>query len=155
MATHDDNMRTPIEKAIEARQYLAEHSDEIEAATVLEDVEDYVAETDPAGLPAAASALSGWSVPAEPPVPADAGDFVVARTVASEWEGAIFEGILEDAGIPARVAGRRNDPQASFLSVGDGAWGVVLTPASMVDKANAALDAAQIDASGADADHNE
>jgi hypothetical protein len=150
--TTPDNQEpmTPLERASWAEQ----HKDELDAARsqaeteqLLDDIEDYVAETDPADLPEADAQLSQWSAPnaaAAPYAWPGDGELVPVRSVGTEAEGIVIKGVLDDAGIPAVLAGTPT-PYLGAIVVGQGHWGAVLVPSNQVEAATAAIEAAEID----------
>ncbi|BDI34358.1 hypothetical protein CCAX7_64090 [Capsulimonas corticalis] len=143
---------TPLERqlppdtdldAVETRR------EEREADAVLEDVDRYVAQTDPASLASAEAELNAWEIPVDPLDLAD-GELssgsdapVAVFSATSEAEAHIIQGVLEAAGIPARLHDVAMRAMGNIFSAGEEGWGQVLVPANLAEQARQVIEEAR------------
>ena len=161
-------METPLEAAArtEAQENQAgaqTRRDEQEADRLVADIDDYVAQTDPASLPEAETALNAWQVPTSPldGVPDNVvfepnveGEPLVAIFAAqTESEANIVRGLLEASGIPAALDSRSGPALGGIFQPDETRWGDLLVPASLAEAAQAAIaDATQSAAQAANSE---
>ena len=145
---------TPLERAVRIEAAAGTHEaqdrrDELEADTVVGDIDAYVAHTDPASLPEAEQALNAWEIPSNPldGVPDDVainpgveGEPLVSIFAAqSESEANIVRGLLESYGIPVVFDGLPAPIMGSVFQAGETRWGDLLVPAGLADQARAVI----------------
>lgn len=138
---------TPIEKAVRERAaWTPDAQAEREADVVISDIDAYVAETDPASLPAAEAALESWQIPTDPLETGDAepddSPLEVVFSAGSESEASIVHGLLESAGIPTIMNVVSMPSYGGVFATGEARWGDLLVPARRVVQARAILTAA-------------
>lgn len=160
-AYEEEAIETPLERAARAEQQREEAQsesddarEEREADVVIGDVGDYIARTDPAGLPAAEAQLNAWEIPTDPLDgvpddvvlrPGEAGESLVSVfSAGTESEVNIVRGLLASEGIPVMVR-NASSPAAygSVFSIGESRWGDLLVGASQADLARQIIAAAQ------------
>jgi len=114
-----------------------------EAGMLVEDIDSYVAQTDPQHLAEAETELADWAVPNDPSaLPIDAGDGTVVVGVFSaysEIEASIVKGVLDAAGIPAAFDNHGGSVMGGIFAAGDQVWADVVVPESYADAARAAI----------------
>ena len=158
-AYEEEAIETPLERAARADAEAqtdagADARDEREADTVIGDVGDYVARTDPAALPDAQAQLNAWEIPTDPleGIPGDVAlhpgeegePFVSVFSAGTESEANIVRGLLESEGIP--VVFRDSSapgPYGSVFGVAESRWGDLLVGAGQADLARQIIAAAQ------------
>lgn len=157
--TSENSLETPLERAARTEAEAQSEAgvaarDEREADTVIGDVGDYVARTDPAALPAAEAQLNAWDIPTDPldGVPGDValhpgeeGEPLVAIfSAGTESEANIVRGLLESEGIPTMFRDS-SSPAAygSVFGVAESRWGDLLVGAAQADLARQIIAAAQ------------
>lgn len=161
---NEDLGETPLERAARAEADAqtgegADARDEREADAVIGDVGDYVARTDPAGLPGAQAQLDAWQIPTDPleGVPGDVAlrpgeegePLVSVFSAGTESEANIVRGLLESEGVPA-IFRDASAPGAygSVFGVAEARWGDLLVGAAQADLARQIIAAAQEPAPG-------
>jgi len=116
---------------------------ESEAGMLVEDIDSYVAETDPQHLAEAEAELADWAVPGDPSAqPIDAGDataIVGVFSAYSEIEANIVKGVLDAAGIPAAFDNHGGSVMGGIFSAGEQVWADVVVPESYADAARTAI----------------
>ena len=149
-----DEAETPLEAAAraEAQRNLGAaqvQAEEQEADTLMADIDEYVAQTDPASLPEAERALNAWQIPTDPleGVPSDAalepgadsGLPVAVFAAQSESEANIVRGLLEASGIPALVNPLSGPALGGIFQPDETRWGDILVSPSDAEAALAAI----------------
>ena len=152
---------TPLETAarLEAQQDSGAaqvRQEEQEADTLVADIDQYVARTDPASLPEAEQQLNDWQIPNDPleGVPGNVallpnveGDLLVSVFSAhSEAEANIVRGLLEASGIPAVINTLSSPALGGVFQPDETRWGDLRVPASLAAAAQAVI--AEATASG-------
>ncbi len=154
--TPTDAAETPLERAVrletERAPVTVDAEAEREADVVVGDVDEYVAETDPAGLPAAQQALDAWEIPTSPfeGVPDDVAlnpgvegePLVSVFSARSESEANIVRGVIESEGIAAIFREVATPAYGSIFSVSEARWADILVAASQAQAARDAIQAA-------------
>lgn len=138
-------LETPMEKAVRERaEWTPDAQAEREADIVISDIDAYVAETDPAALPAAEAALESWQMPTDPleTGAAEPGPLEVVFSAGSESEANIVQGLLEAAGIPTIINVVSMPSYGGVFATGEARWGDLLVPASLAAQSRAILTAA-------------
>jgi hypothetical protein len=145
---------TPLEASMrevspKEREAAQTRREELEADRLVGDIDTYVAETDPASLPAAEKALNDWDIPTDPlegvpdtfaVAPGVEGRPLVSVFAArNEAEANIVRGVLEASGIPVVFDGLPSPIMGSVFQAGETRWGDLLVPAGQVDEALAAI----------------
>jgi hypothetical protein len=140
-----DVIETPLMQAV--REEVLESTPESrrrraddEADRLVDDIDDFVAETDPASLPAAEAEIDAWHPPSGPREPTDEpGDantpLVSVFVAGTEVEANIVRGLLEAEGIPTTVSVAGAKAFGALLSVGAGQWGDVFVAPDDAEKA--------------------
>lgn len=148
----DAALETPLERAAryealdpqERRAILQQQ----EAAAVLGDVGDYVARTNPAGVPEADAQLSAWKIPEDEDTTVSPGESLVSGSVVSvfsagsESEANIVRGVLQAAGIPVSFDSLPAPTMGNVFSVSEPAWGDVVVPVEYAEAARSAIEEA-------------
>jgi hypothetical protein len=127
-----------------------------EAGVLVDDIDSYVAKTDPQHLAEAEAELADWSAPDDPSGhPIDAGDasnVVGVFSAYSEIEASIVKGVLDAAGIPAAFDNHGGSVMGGIFAAGDQVWADVVVPESYGDAAKAAIaEAVELTASSTEA----
>ena len=145
---------TPLEIAaraevLESRSGAQSRRDELEADRVVADIDTYVAQTDPASLPEAETALNAWEIPVSPldGVPEDTvfrpnveGEpLVPVFSAQTKSEANIVHGLLEASGIPAMMNRLSSPALGGIFQPDETRWGDILVSASHVEEAKAAI----------------
>ena len=159
---------TPLETAarLEAQQDRGggqTRQEEHEADVLVADIDQYVAQTDPASLPEAERELDAWQIPTDPleGVPGNVvfqpnveGEPLVAIFAAqSESEANIVRGLLEASGIPATINTLSSPVLGGVFQPDETRWGDVLVSAPEAEAAQAAI--AEATASGSEMQRSE
>ncbi|MCW3059669.1 MAG: putative prokaryotic signal transducing protein [Capsulimonas sp.] len=150
--TSNPMSETPLERLTPPDadvEIIETQREEREADSILEDVDRYVAQTDPASLAVAEEELNAWEIPVDPldlpegsvTFAGDAPASVFSAT--SEAEAHIIQGVLEAAGIPARLHDVAMPAMGNIFSAGEEGWGQVLVPASLAEKARQVIEEAR------------
>ena len=154
---------TPLEtaarlEALQSRSGGQARQEEHEADRLVADIDQYVAQTDPASLPEAERELEAWQIPTDPleGVPSNVvfqpnveGEPLVAIFSAqSEAEAGIVRGLLEASGIPATINTLSSPALGGVFQSDETRWGDILVSASEAEAAQAAI--AEATASGSD-----
>ena len=154
---------TPLETAarLEAqgsRSSTQAQQEEHEADVLVADIDQYVAQTDPASLPEAERELEAWQIPTDPlqGVPSNVvfqpnveGEPLVAIFSAqSEAEASIVRGLLEASGIPATINTLSSPALGGVFQPDETRWGDILVSAPEAEAARAAI--AEATASGSE-----
>lgn len=123
--------------------------DEHEADVLVADIDDYVAQTDPASLPEAERELEAWQIPTDPleGVPGNMalepnveGEPLVAIFAAqNESEANIVRGLLEASGIPALISSLSGPALGGIFQPDETRWGDILVAPSDAEAAQAAI----------------
>jgi hypothetical protein len=150
--TADAAPETPLERA--ARREVLDPQERAailqrrEAAAVLGGIGDYVARTNPAGLPEADAQLSAWKIPegedtaVSPGESLASGSVVSVFSAGSESEANIVRGVLQAAGIPVSFDSLPAPTMGNVFSVSEPAWGDVVVPVEYAEAARAAIEEA-------------
>lgn len=142
---------TPLEQAARTEDADDTTRAEQEADRLVADIDTYVAETDPASLPAAEAALNAWQIPEDPRdlgVGAEDGELLEPIFAAgTEAEAAIVRGLLEAQGIPTTLDGLPTRTLGNVFQAGEDRWGDILVPASVAAEARSLIAEAQNTAS--------
>lgn len=156
---------TPLETAarLEAqgsRSSTQARQDEHEADVLVADIDQYVAETDPASLPEAERELEAWQIPIDPleGVPdnivfqpnVEGEPLVAIFSAQTESEANIVRGLLEASGIPATINTLSSPALGGIFQPDETRWGDILVSASEAEAAQTAI--AEATASGSEAD---
>jgi hypothetical protein len=155
--TADESLETPLERAArtEVSRAAADSEDtqaEREADLVVGDVDEYVAQTDPASLPDAQAALDAWEIPNSPleGVPDDVAlnpgeevePLVSVFSAQNESEANIVRGLLESQGIAAIFREVATPAYGSIFSVSESRWADILVASTEAQAAREAIEAA-------------
>jgi hypothetical protein len=155
--TSDESLETPLERAARAEvSRAATNSDdaqaEREADLVVGDVDEYVAQTDPASLPDAQAALDAWEIPTSPleGVPDDVAlnpgeevaPLVSVFSARTESEANIVRGLLESEGIAAIFREVATPAYGSIFSVSESRWADILVASTEAQAAREAIETA-------------
>ena len=132
---------------------------ESEAGVLVDDIDSYVAHTDPQHLAEAEAELADWSTPDDPSThPIDAGDasnIVGVFSAYSEIEANIVKGVLDAAGIPSAFDNHGGSVMGGIFAAGDQVWADLVVPESYADAAKAAIaEAVELAHPSADAEAN-
>jgi len=143
------SMETPLERAARLEAVdpavRAQEEHHREATIVMQDVEDYIAETDPASLTDAAAQISAWKMPEDEDLgsgtgePMDSSTMTAVFSAGSEAEANIVRGVLHSEGIPAAFDSIPSPAMGHVFSVSESAWADIVVPAEFVDAARAAI----------------
>jgi hypothetical protein len=163
---NESEVETPLETAARTEAQAASSQaqtrrEEHEADVVVGDIDDYVAQTDPASLPEAERELEAWQIPTDPlaGVPGNIvlepnveGEPLVAIFAAqNESEANIVRGLLEASGIPAVVNSLSGLALGGIFQSDETRWGDILVAPSDAEAAQAAIaEATQSAASDSD-----
>ena len=157
---------TPLETAarLEVQQDhggAQARQEEQEADTLVADIDQYVARTDPAFLPEAEKQLNDWQIPSDPleGVPGNVvlepnveGEPLVSVFSAhSEPEANIVRGLLEASGIPTVINTLSSPALGGVFQLDETRWGDLLVSASHAADAQAVI--ADATASGSETDN--
>ena len=142
---------TPLERAarLEAADPVERAAEEHhrEASVVMQDVEEYIAETDPGSALEAAAQISAWKMPIGD-LGAGPGEHINSQTMTpvfsagSEAEANIVRGVLQAAGIPAAFDSIPSPAMGHVFSVSESAWADIVVPAEFTEAARAAIEEA-------------
>lgn len=121
---------------------------------MLEDIEEFVQETDPASLPAAEKELAAWAPPDEAPhntfeSEADA-ELVPVAAAPDEPTAQLWLGILEAEGLEGMLDSRQVAWLGDAMAPGEGEWGDVCVARKDAERAREVLAAYR--SAGSDAD---
>ncbi len=145
---------TPLEAAARAEAQADSSGaqaqrEEHEADVVVGDIDEYVAQTDPASLPEAERELEAWQIPTDPlaGVPGDVvlepgveGEpLVPIFSAQSESEANIVRGLLEASGIPAVINSLSGPALGGIFQPDETRWGDLLVAPSDAEAAQAAI----------------
>lgn len=144
---------TPLEQAMRAevekeKREGGRSEDERDADIAVEDVAEYIAETDPSALAEAEEQLNAWEVPASPfdnlsdkavgiSGQPSLENIFSART---ESEANIVKGLLESEGIAAIFREVATPTYGSIFSAGESRWADILVATSDATAARAAIE---------------
>lgn len=151
---NESEPETPLETA--ARLEAQEDSsgaqtrrDEREADVLVADIDQYVAQTNPASLPEAERELEAWQIPTDPleGVPGNValepgveGEPLVPIFAAqNESEANIVRGLLEASGIPAVISSLSGPALGGIFQPDETRWGDILVAPSDAEAAQAAI----------------
>ncbi len=152
--SNETDLETPMETAgrTEAQENTTGaqmRREEHEADVLVADIDQYVAQTNPAALPEAERALEAWQIPTDPleGVPGDValepgveGEPLVAIFAAqSESEANIVRGLLEASGIPAVISSLSGVALGGIFQPDETRWGDILVAPSDAEAAQAAI----------------
>ena len=153
---------TPLETAarLEAQQGRSSTQEEHEADVLVADIDQYVAQTDPASLPEAERELNAWQIPTDPleGVPGNVvfepnveGEPLVAIFSAqTESEANIVRGLVEASGIPATINPLSGPALGGIFQSDETRWGDILVSSSEAEAAQEAI--AEATAAGSEDD---
>ncbi len=140
------------------QQVTSDTRAEREADTVVADVDDYVARTNPDSLPQAEQALEEWQIPVTPfdgiSETALTGDeatvpLVSVLSARTESEANIVRGVLEAEGIAVIFREVATPAYGSVFSVSEGRWADLLVSAADAEQAQQVIQAAMQQNEGA------
>jgi len=117
---------------------------------LVDDIDAYVAQTDPEHLADAESELAEWSTPQEIARPVDAGDFsnvVSVFSAYSEVEANIIKGVLDAVGIPSAFDNHGGTVMGGIFSAGEQEWADIVVPDHYAEQARTAIAEARQDES--------
>lgn len=145
---------TPLETAAR-REELGDRSgaqarqEELEADTLVADIDLYVAQTDPAFLPEAERQLNDWQIPNDPlqGVPGNVAlepnvesePLVSVFSAHSESEANIVRGLLEASGIPTVINTLSSPALGGVFQLDETRWGDLRVSASSAAAAQAVI----------------
>lgn len=147
-----DNMQRGEQQAINNTRA------EREADAVVADVDDYVAQTNPAFLPQAEQALENWQIPSSPfdgvsetglEGDAQTVPLVSVLSVGTESEANIVRGVLEAEGIAVIFREVAAPAYGSVFSVSEARWADLLVSAADAERAQRVIEAAMQQNEGA------
>ena len=153
-STSEPEAETPLEIAAraEAQQNgsaAQTQAEEREADVLVADIDQYVAQTDPASLPEAEQALDAWQIPTDPleGVPGDVAlepgvesqPPVAIFAAQTESEANIVRGLLEASGIPALVNPLSGPALGGIFQPDETRWGDILVSPADAEAARAAI----------------
>ena len=166
-ARNESEPETPLEiaartQALEETPGAQTRREEQEADVLVADIDQYVAQTDPASLPEAERALEAWQIPTDPleGVPGDVAlepgvegePLVPIFSAQSESEANIVRGLLEASGIPAVISSLSGPALGGIFQPDETRWGDLLVAPSDAEAAQAAIAEATQSAVAADDD---
>jgi hypothetical protein len=118
-----------------------------EAEMLVDDIDAYVAGTDPAHLAEAEAELSDWATPAEPSTQSigvvDFSSVVAVFSAYNEIEANIIKGVLDAAGIPSAFDNRGGTVMGGIFAAGEQVWADIVVPGQYAEQARAAIAEAQ------------
>jgi hypothetical protein len=141
-------METPLERAsqdVNDPTAQLEH-DDAESHELIEDIDAFVAHTDPDSLFAAEEQLNSWKTPRDiaTSAPADSqGKLVSVFPAQSESEANIIAGILNSEGIPAMFDNLHAPILGEALTSSKSCWADILVPEAMAEAARTVIAEAQ------------
>ena len=156
---------TPLETAarLEAQQGRSStqgRQEEHEADILVADIDQYVAQTDPASLPEAERELNAWQIPTDPleGVPGnitfepnvEGEPLVPIFSAQTESEANIVRGLVEASGIPATINPLSGPALGGIFQPDETRWGDILVSASEAEAAQEAI--AEATAAGSEDD---
>ncbi len=159
---------TPLETAArleaqENRTSTQTRQEEHEADVLVADIDQYVAQTDPASLPEAEQELDAWQIPTDPleGIPANVvfqpnveGEPLTAIFSAqTESEANIVRGLLEASGIPAAINTLSSPVLGGVFQSDETRWGDILVSASEAEAAQTVI--AEATATGSENESSE
>lgn|GEM_PF-954453 len=151
---YSNDGETPLETAarLEAQQDhtgAQARQEEQEADTLVADIDQHVARTDPASLPEAERQLNDWQIPSDPleGVPGNVAlepnvesePPVSVFSAHSESEANIVRGLLEASGIPAVINTLSSPALGGVFQPDETRWGDLLVSASFATAAQAVI----------------
>jgi hypothetical protein len=151
---NDGETETPLEIAARTEAHADSSQaqarrEEHEADVVVGDIDDYVAQTDPASLPEAERELEAWQIPIDPlaGVPGDRAlepniegePLVTIFAAQNESEANIVRGLLEASGIPAVINSLSGLALGGIFQPDETRWGDILVAPSDAEAAQAAI----------------
>jgi len=150
---HETPMQIAAREMLEGHPELDEQRRLDEADRALEDIDEYVQETNPEGLAEAEAQLAEWKLPEDPlenipdfipedEVTLDPGPLVNVFDLSSVLEGSIIQGILNAEGIACIVDNFTTNPPAGVFGQA-GSWGRILVGENFAAQAKMAIEAAQ------------
>lgn len=163
----NEGVETPLETAarLEAQQSRAggqTRQEEQEADILVADIDQYVAQTDPASLPEAERELEAWQIPTDPleGVPSnitfkpnvEGVPLVPIFSAQTESEANIVRGLLEASGIPATINSLSGPALGGIFQPDETRWGDILVSASEAEAAQEVI--AEATATGTEIDTN-
>lgn len=161
----NEGVETPLETAarLEAQQSRTggqARQEEQEADVLVANIDQYVAQTDPALLPEAERELEAWQIPTDPleGVPGnvtfepnvEGEPLVPIFSAQTESEANIVRGLLEASGIPATINTLSGPALGGIFQPDEARWGNILVSASEAEAAQAAI--AEATAAGSEDD---
>ena len=147
--TEEASMETPLQRAARLEavdpEVRAQEAQAREASIVTQDLEDYIAETDPESLSDALAQIGAWKTPENdelgsgPGEPTDSHVVIAVFSAGSEAEANIVRGVLQSEGIPAAFDSLPSPAMGSVFSVSESAWADIVVPVEYEDAARAAI----------------
>jgi hypothetical protein len=141
----NESPETPLERA--AR--LETEAETAQAPTrdkgLVDDIDRYVARTDPEHLSDAEAELARWQTPDDPMSnmgdarAASDGAVVNVFSAYSEPEANIVKGVLDAAGIPSSLDNLGGAVMGGIFSAGEQVWADIVVPAAYADAARQAI----------------
>jgi hypothetical protein len=116
-----------------------------EAGVLVEDIDEFVAETDPEHLSEAEAELAAWQPPQDPlrrPVNVPRGNdstVVAVFSAYSEAEANIVKGVLDAAGIPSSFDSYGGSVMGGIFTAGEQLWADIVVPEAYADQARQAI----------------
>ena len=153
---------TSLETAarLEVQQRRSNTQEEHEADVLVADIDQYVAQTDPASLPEAERELEAWQIPTDPleGVPdnvvfepnVEGEPLVSIFSAQTESEANIVRGLVEAYGIPATINPLSGPALGGIFQSDETRWGDILVSASEAEAAQSAI--AEATAAGSEDD---
>ncbi len=166
---NEGEAETPLETAarIEASADTSgaqTRRDEQEADVLVADIDQYVAQTDPASLPKAEQELEAWQIPTDPleGVPGNVAlepgvegePLVPIFSAQTESEANIVRGLVEASGIPAVISSLSGPALGGIFQPDETRWGDILVAPSDAEAAQAAITEATQSAALSNDDEN-
>ena len=165
--SNGSEVETPLEaaaraEALEDTSGAQARREEQEADVLVADIDQYVAQTDPASLPEAERELEAWQIPTDPleGVPGNVAlepgvegePLVPIFSAQTESEANIVRGLLEASGIPAVISSLSGPALGGIFQPDEARWGDLLVAPSDAEAAQAAIAEATQAAAAADDD---
>ena len=120
---------------------MADHSTDPKDGMIVEDIDDYVAETDPGHLSEAEAELAQWTPPQDAGA-IDSGDdskLVNVFSAYSEIEANIVKGVLDASGIPSSFDGLGGTVMGGIFAAGEQVWADIVVPEHYAEAAKSAI----------------
>lgn len=157
----DNPEEQPLETPLERAARLENQPPVPESVELVDDIDQFVARTDPEHLPEAEAELAAWKTPEDPlshnagAGPSETGNVVGVFSAYNEVEANIVKGVLDAAGIPSSFDNRGGTVMGGIFSAGEQVWADIVVPESYADAAREAIAEATQHNSGDDQDTEE